>query len=115
MQRIPVDMAQCRVMVSEEPRPRMRDGRQRTDRAGVPEWVVGVCVIQQSRSDVIPVTVVGEPSGLEVGRPALVAGLVAIPWENDGRHGIAYRADSIRPYEQPAGPQGPQRGSRAAG
>jgi hypothetical protein len=110
MQRIPVDVGRCQVLVSEVPRPRMRDGRQRTDRSGTPEWVVGLCVMQQSRSDVIPVTVVGEPSGLGIGRPVVVVGLIAIPWENEGRHGIAYRADSIS-HEQPPAARAP----RAAG
>jgi hypothetical protein len=117
MQRIPVDMAQCRAMVSEVPKPRMRDGQQRTDRTGAPEWLVGVCMMQQRGSDVIAVIVVGEPTGLGVGRPALVSGLVAMPWERDGRHGITYRADSITaPDQPPAGPAptGPQRSSRGA-
>lgn len=110
MQRIPVDLAGCLVLCTEVPVPKVRDGRQQTDqRTGAALFTVGVCVIQQRASDVIPVTVAGEPSGLVPGRPVAVAGLVAIPWEqSDGgrsRHGIAFRAESVTvaPVQQAAG------------
>jgi hypothetical protein len=111
MQRIPVDLSRCLVLCTEVPTPKVRDGRQRTDaRSGLPLWSVGVCVIQERTSDVVAVTVAGEPSGLMPGRPVLVVGLTAIPWEqsDDGRsrHGVAFRAESITVDGGPARPAG---------
>jgi len=103
MQRIPVDLAGCLVLCTEVPAPKVRDGRQQSDaRSGELLFTVGVCVIQQRTSDVVSVTVPGEPAaGLAPGKPVVVAGLVAVPWEqSDGgrsRHGIAFRAESVKP------------------
>jgi hypothetical protein len=79
MQRIPVDLAGCLVLCTEVPVPKVRDGRQQSDaRSGELLFTVGVCVIQARTSDV-----------------------VAVPWEqSDGgrsRHGIAFRAESVKP------------------
>jgi hypothetical protein len=40
---------------------------------------------------VLSVTVAGEPK-VAVGQPVTVADLVAMPWNQDGRSGVAYRA-----------------------
>lgn len=114
MQRIPVDLAGCLVLCTEVPVPKVRDGRQQTDqRSGAGLFTVGVCVIQARASDVVAVTVAGEPPGLVVGRPVAVAGLVAIPWEQSeggrSRHGIAFRAESVTPAQ--AAPAGGGKGS----
>ncbi|MFI6659562.1 hypothetical protein ACIBL8_28965, partial [Streptomyces sp. NPDC050523] len=41
-------------------------------------------------------------SGVQLGMPVAVRDLVATPWENEGRHGIAFRAAEIRPLNAPA-------------
>ena len=66
---------------------------------GVPLFEVGLVVIQPAArvSDTVTVTVAGEPTGLEVGLPAVVRGMVATPWAMEGRHGLAFRAESISP------------------
>lgn len=113
---------------SELPTPRVRDresGEVRKDRDGRTQFSVGVCVIQERDSDVVSVTVAGEPAGLVRGAPVAVRGLVAIPWEQRDdrsgqlRHGVAFRAESIGPAEggpgsaapvgsaAPPGPAGP--------
>jgi hypothetical protein len=33
--------------------------------------------------------------------PVQVRDLVATPWENEGRHGVAFRASEIRPLSAP--------------
>ena len=44
------------------------------------------------------------------GQPVQVDGLVALPWSQDGRSGIAFRADAIRASGAPlAGVIGPPR------
>src|ERR1700694_1292458 len=72
-------------------------GQPRVDKAaGVPLWLVQVMALDESGGDVISVTVAGEPQ-VSAGRAVSVTGLVALPWSQDGRSGIAYRADAITP------------------
>ena len=52
--------------------------------------------LDESGGDVIGVTVAGEPK-VSAGRAVSITGLVALPWSQDGRSGIAYRADTITP------------------
>lgn len=114
------------VICSELPTPRVRDretGEVRKDRDGRTQFSVGVCVIQERDSDVIAVTVAGEPAGLLRGMLVAVRGLVATPWEQRDersgqlRHGVAFRAESITPADG-AGSSGGRTASapaRAAG
>ena len=70
-------------------------GQPRVDKAtGLPLWLVQVMALDQSEGDVIAVTIAGEPK-VSTGRAVTVNGLVALPWSQDGRSGIAYRADAI--------------------
>jgi hypothetical protein len=70
-------------------------GQPRIDKAtGQPLWQVQVMALDESGGDVIAVTVAGEPN-VSPGRPVTITGLVALPWSQDGRSGIAYRADAI--------------------
>ena len=121
LQRIPVDLSGCLVICSELPAPRVRDresGEVRKDRDGRTLFSVGVCVIQERDSDVVSVTVAGEPAGLVRGAPVVVRNLVASPWEQRDdrtgqlRHGVAFRAESIVPAEGSGG-SGPTTGGRA--
>jgi hypothetical protein len=70
-------------------------GQPRVDKAtGLPLWLVQVMALDETGGDVISVTVAGEPK-VSAGNPVNVSGLVALPWSQDGRSGIAYRADAI--------------------
>jgi hypothetical protein len=70
-------------------------GQPRVDKAtGLPLWLVQVMALDESGGDVISVTVAGEPK-VSAGGAVAVTGLVALPWSQDGRSGIAYRADAI--------------------
>jgi hypothetical protein len=72
-------------------------GQPRVDKAtGLPLWLVQVMALDESGGDVISVTVAGEPK-VSTGGAVTVVGLVALPWSQDGRSGIAYRADAITP------------------
>lgn len=72
-------------------------GQPRVDKAtGLPLWLVQVMALDESGGDVISVTVAGKPK-VSAGGAVTVAGLVALPWSQDGRSGIAYRADAITP------------------
>jgi len=62
---------------------------------GQPLWQVQLMALDASGGDVIAVTVAGDPN-LMVGQPVQVDGLVALPWSQEGRSGIAFRAEAIR-------------------
>lgn len=71
-------------------------GQPRIDReTGQPLWQVQLMALDVSGAEVIAVTVAGDP-GVTVAQPVQVDGLVASPWNQDGRSGVAYRADAIR-------------------
>lgn len=71
-------------------------GQPRIDReTGQPLWQVQLMALDVSGAEIIPVTVAGEP-GVSVAQPVQVDGLIAVPWNQDGRSGVAYRADVIR-------------------
>jgi len=93
-------------------------GAPRLDReTGQPLWQVQVAALDASGGEVLAVTVVGQPS-VEVGQPVTIEGLVAIPWSQGDRSGVAYRATSIRPAGSPiTAPASPERsasGGKAA-
>jgi hypothetical protein len=71
-------------------------GQPKVDReTGLPLWQVQLMALDASGGDVIAVTVAGDPN-LTVGQPVQVDGLVALPWNQEGRSGIAFRADAIQ-------------------
>lgn len=71
-------------------------GQPRIDRdTGLTLYQVGVCLMAGTQAEVINVSVAGEPKGVVQGVPVQVQGLAAVPWENEGRHGIAFRATVI--------------------
>lgn len=71
-------------------------GQPKVDReTGQPLWQVQLMALDASGADVIAVTVPGDPS-ITVGQPTHVEGLVALPWSQEGRSGVAFRANSLR-------------------
>src|SRR5271156_5619895 len=91
-------------------------GQPKVDReTGLPLWQVQLMALDASGGDVIAVTVAGDPN-LTVGQPVQINGLVALPWNQEGRSGIAFRADAIRASGAPlaggvAGPKAPSTGA----
>src|SRR5271163_554730 len=76
-------------------------GQPKVDReTGQPLWQVQLMALDASGADVIAVTVPGDPN-ITVGQPAHVEGLVALPWNQEGRSGGAFRADSHRGGTRP--------------
>lgn len=71
-------------------------GAPRVDReTGLPLWQVQVAALDATGGEVLAITVAGEPS-VAVGQPVRIEGLVAIPWSQGERSGVAYRATSIQ-------------------
>jgi hypothetical protein len=93
-----IDTTGVSFMCTRAPEPRIAfdTGQAKTDReTGLPLWQVQLMALDTSGGDVIAVTVAGDPN-VTVGQPVQVDGLVALPWSQEGRSGIAFRADAIR-------------------
>jgi hypothetical protein len=102
--RLMVDTSRVTFMVSKAAEPRMELGnqRQKTNKGtGQPEWSVGLFAMDESDGEVIRVTVAGDQPRVSQGQPVIVKDLEAIPWSNNGKFGVAYRASSITPASQP--------------
>ena len=112
---LPIDTARFTgIICAVDPVPRLANretGQVRVDRqTGQTIYQVGLCLMSGTAADVVTVSVPGEPSGVQRGMPVQVRDLVATPWENEGRHGIAFRAAEIKPLSAP-----PSTPSRSAG
>jgi hypothetical protein len=71
-------------------------GAPRIDKqTGLVLWQVQVMALDPDGGEVLAVTVAGEPE-VKVGEPVTVDGLIAIPWSQGDRSGVAFRAASIR-------------------
>jgi hypothetical protein len=98
--RLMLDTAAVTFMVTKGPEPRRDFGKteQKVDRdTGRPQWVVEVLAQDPERGEVIRVTVTGDQPKVNTGQPIRFEGLEAIPWSNNGKAGVAYRAASIQP------------------
>ncbi|MHC1563174.1 hypothetical protein ACR9E3_29795 [Actinomycetospora sp. C-140] len=96
MAMIKVDTSDTKFSVGVEPRPKNdMEGRQRTDRTtGTPLFVTQLIKLDDDGAEIIAVTTPGAPDigqGAEV-RPVK---LIAIPWQQGQRSGVAFKADAI--------------------
>ena len=74
---------------------------QKVDRdTGQPQWVVEVLAQDSERGEVIRVTVTGDQPKVNPGQQVRFEGLEAIPWNNNGNAGVAFRAAAIGPASQ---------------
>ena len=74
--------------------------RPKVDQAsGEPLYAVQVIAMQDGESDIITVKVPGLPPTLPQGTPVRVVDLVANPWSNNGRSGVAFRAVRVEPAQ----------------
>jgi len=84
-----------------EPKTEFGSGKQKMNRASqLPEWVVEVLAMDSERGEVIRVTVAGDQPKVSQGQSVRFEELEAIPWANNGRDGVAYRATAIHPAAQ---------------
>jgi hypothetical protein len=71
-------------------------GAPKVDReTGEAQWQVQLAALDSTGGEVLLVTVAGRPD-VGVGSPVAVEDLVAIPWSQGDRSGVAYRAGGIR-------------------
>lgn len=81
-----------------------REARQpRVNEHGEILHAVQLVVMGGGEAEVIRVTVTGDPKVGE-GQPVEVVGLTALPWEMEGRSGVAFRAERINSQGAPAKP-----------
>ena len=117
MRSIPVDVnAFTGFMCVNPPEPKVANldtGEVRKDRDGNTLYVVGVVAMRGRDSSVIQVTVPGEPKGLGMGTALRLHALEAVPWDREGRSGVAYRAAAVTPLETSADPGAARRGVSA--
>ncbi|MDP2712563.1 MAG: hypothetical protein Q8O56_15210 [Solirubrobacteraceae bacterium] len=96
--RIPIDTAGLTFIAGNDPSMVLdMEGKPRADRAtGEVLWGLDLVALgSEDGAEVWAVRVAGEPKGVQVGQPLNVEGLVAMPWEIDGRHGISFRARKL--------------------
>jgi hypothetical protein len=96
--RLPIDLSSLQFIAGSDPAGVLdMERRPRADKAtGELLWGLDLVVLGgEDGAEVWPVRVVGEPKGIKIGVPLRVTGLVAAPWEIEGRHGISFRAKLI--------------------
>jgi hypothetical protein len=78
-----------------EPRTDRESGAPRIDKeSGLPLWQVQLAALDETGGEVLAVSMAGEPK-VSVGSAISLDGLVAIPWSQGDRSGVAYRAARI--------------------
>lgn len=94
-----IDLTGKELVVTQKPRPKLdQHGDQRVSReSSEPMWATQVVVTDPSGGEIITITTEGAMPELAVGDVVDVAALVAIPWFSNGRSGMAFRAEEIKP------------------
>src|SRR4051794_16009511 len=81
-----------------EPKVDITTGRIKTDRAtGQELYTIQLMALDERGGEVITVTIAGAVREIPVMTPVSVVELEAIPWNNNGRSGVAFRAASVTP------------------
>lgn len=107
MRSIPVDTSRMVFMAAGSPRPKIKDrqtGEIKFNADGMQLWQIKV-LAQVDDNDGEPLLVTFPASHAPVARLGTllrVEGLTAIPWETNGRHGVAFSASGLAPVEMKA-------------
>src|SRR5437764_6300689 len=81
-----------------EPKVDITTGRIKTDRTtGQELYTIQLMALDERGGEVITVTIAGAVREIPVMTPVSVVELEAIPWNNNGRSGVAFRAASVAP------------------
>ena len=96
--RLTIDIAGVQCQVTRNPEPKLdQNGKQKIDREGRPMWTTQVMALDETGGEVIAISVAGMTPNVTVGQMVRPVGLEAIPWNNNGKHGVAYRAVELKP------------------
>lgn len=99
MSQIPIDVKRVTTIVAGEPYPQTDpSGNHVSNRDGVPQWIVPVLLTSaNSRPEMVRVKVAAPaPPTVKPGTTVQCVGFIATTWEMNGRHGVAYRAESFQ-------------------
>lgn len=97
--RLMIDTSQVTFTVGREAQPKTdQNGVQRVERnTNVPMWSVQLVAMDEAGAEVISVTVAStQAPKLTIGAPVSPVALQAIPWAQNGRNGVAFRAADIK-------------------
>jgi len=97
--RLVIDISQVTFTVGREAQPKTdQNGIQRVERStNVPMWTVQLVAMDGSGAEVISVTVAApQAPKVTTGTVVTPVELQAIPWAQNGRNGVAYRALDIK-------------------
>ncbi|MFC9973482.1 hypothetical protein ACFVH6_21570 [Spirillospora sp. NPDC127200] len=104
MRNIPVDTSALTFVCVSPPRPKLvsqETGEVKVDRDGNTVYTVGLSAADElGRVDVLSVSV-PESTEATIGQIVTPIALVAVPWTNNGRSGVAYRAKDVVPAAAP--------------
>ena len=76
--------------------------------SGLPLFSVQLMALDSDGAEILAVTVAGDPK-VTVGQHVTVTGLVALPWNQNGKSGVAYRAEAITTTDSKTPPPPPSR------
>ncbi|KAA9160877.1 hypothetical protein FPZ12_015790 [Amycolatopsis acidicola] len=97
--RLMIDTTQVTFTVGREAQPKTdQNGVQRVERStNIPMWSVQLVAMDNGGAEVISVTVAAPaPPKVSIGSPVVPVELQAIPWAQNGRNGVAFRASDIK-------------------
>jgi hypothetical protein len=84
--------------VTRNPEPKAdQTGKQKFTKDGAPMWQTQVQALDDGGAEVLMLTTAGEKPKVTVRERVIPVGLEAIPWNTNGRHGVAYRASELKP------------------
>ncbi|MBB2935674.1 hypothetical protein FHX82_002728 [Amycolatopsis bartoniae] len=94
-----IDTSQVTFTVGREAQPKTdQNGVQRVERStNIPMWSVQLVAMDNGGAEVITVTVAApQPPKVAIGSLVTPVELQAIPWAQNGRNGVAFRATDIK-------------------
>jgi hypothetical protein len=97
--RLMIDTSQVTFTVGREAQPKTdQNGVQRVERnTNIPMWSVQLVAMDNGGAEVITVTVAAsQPPKVSIGSLVTPSELQAIPWAQNGRNGVAFRATDIK-------------------
>jgi hypothetical protein len=111
--RLPIDTSRLQFLVvaAAEPLRQFEEGKPReawaprTDANGEILWRVQLVALGDGEAEIIRVAVPGDPKVAQ-GEMVRVEGMTAQAWEMEGRSGMAFRAQAVRPASRSAAGQG---------
>jgi hypothetical protein len=79
-----------------------QNGKQKYTRDGAPMWQTQVQALDEDGATILMVTTAGDKPTVTVGQVVTLSGLEAIPWNTNGKNGVAYRAEALVPVAMAA-------------